>query len=94
MHVVMVPVELSVIRVDLRARTGGHAVPEDKIRQRHDRLWGHVAEAALIANRVYFWDNSGSTPRLVGLLEHDEWVSGPAWPDWTSPDLRTIHHPG
>jgi hypothetical protein len=39
LHVVVIPVELSVLRVQARVESGGHDVPEDKIRQRHERLW-------------------------------------------------------
>src|SRR6185312_14341909 len=39
LHVVMVPVELSVQRVLERVRRGGHDVPEQKIRERYERLW-------------------------------------------------------
>ncbi|EMY35635.1 putative ATPase [Arthrobacter crystallopoietes BAB-32] len=49
LHVIMVPVELTVQRVRERVRRGGHAVPEQKIRDRYDRLWGHIASAIRIA---------------------------------------------
>lgn len=45
LYILVVPEDLSVVRVDLRVTEGGHDVPEDKIRARHRRLWGHVASA-------------------------------------------------
>lgn len=39
LHVIMVPVDLAVQRVRERVRRGGHAVPEQKIRERYERLW-------------------------------------------------------
>lgn len=38
LHVVMIPEKLAVQRVRYRVRAGGHDVPEDKIRQRYQRL--------------------------------------------------------
>ena len=39
LHVLLIPEELAVERVRHRALAGGHHVPEDKIRQRYQRLW-------------------------------------------------------
>ncbi|HSU34167.1 MAG TPA: AAA family ATPase, partial [Propionibacteriaceae bacterium] len=39
LHVLLVPVELTVERVAHRVAAGGHPVPEVKIRQRYQRLW-------------------------------------------------------
>jgi predicted ABC-type ATPase len=38
LHVLLVPEELAVERVRLRVNAGGHHVPEDKIRERYQRL--------------------------------------------------------
>lgn len=54
----MVPVEVSVRRVRHRVAHGGHAVPEQKIRERYARLWTLVAEATAIADFTDFLDNS------------------------------------
>ncbi|HRE02704.1 MAG TPA: zeta toxin family protein, partial [Ilumatobacteraceae bacterium] len=43
LHVVIVPVELSVARVANRVTVGGHDVPVDKVRGRFARLWPLVA---------------------------------------------------
>ena len=54
--------ELNVARVRTRAATGGHAVPDDKIRQRYARCLELARDALAHAYRAYFFDNSGSEP--------------------------------
>lgn len=91
LHVVLVPVELSVARVNDRVRRGGHVVPEEKIRARFVRLWPLIAQARSLAERTYFYDNTrAATPlRLIATYEHGL-PSGPVdWPNWTPDDLRS-----
>ena len=85
LHVILVPVELSVARVAERVRRGGHIVPVDKIRQRHGRLWALVVLASRDADRATYYDNSlASRPfREVARLEGGRLVGDPAWPRWT-----------
>jgi predicted ABC-type ATPase len=45
LHVLLIPEELAVQRVKHRVMAGGHDVPEDKIRQRYQRLWPLVVAA-------------------------------------------------
>src|SRR6202012_1354079 len=45
LHVLLIPEELAVQRVKHRVQAGGHDVPEDKIRQRYQRLWALIATA-------------------------------------------------
>ncbi len=62
--------DLNVARVRTRVEnTGGHAVPEDKIRERYPRCLKLVRGALQHAYRAYFFDNSGSEP--VWLAEFD-----------------------
>lgn len=61
--------ELNVARVRTRVETGGHAVPEDKIRERYIRCLELAREALSQAYRAYFFDNSGRVP--VWLAEFD-----------------------
>lgn len=84
LHVVMVPVELSVQRVAHRVRRGGHDVPEDKIRARYDRLWTHVAAAIHVADVADVFDNSRArTPfRLCATYAHGVTVGPTSWPAW------------
>ena len=85
LHVMLLPVEVTVARVAFRVRHGGHDVPEDKIRARYERLWELVAVARNRADRADFFDNSrAETPfRLVATFEWGELVGLPAWPGWT-----------
>lgn len=89
LHVILVPVDLTVQRVAERVRRGGHAVPEDKIRMRHQRLWAHVASAIEIADVTEVFDNSSARLpfRLCATYAHGK-LAGPAsWPKWAPPEL-------
>jgi predicted ABC-type ATPase len=76
---------LSVLRVVDRVNTGGHPVPEDKIRQRYDRNQPLIREAAKLADRTYIFDNSkiGKPHELVAILQQGRAVriseNVPAW---------------
>lgn len=50
--------DINVLRVAWRVDQGGHSVPEDKIRSRYERSLKLIIEAARIADRAYFIDNS------------------------------------
>jgi predicted ABC-type ATPase len=87
-HVVMVPEDLSVARVAARVVAGGHDVPEDKVRQRHRRLWAVVADVVALADTATFWDNSGDDgPREAALLAAGTLVGAASWPDWAPSEL-------
>lgn len=90
LHVVMVPVEYCIARVSGRVEAGEHDVPEDKIRGRYQRLWGLVAEASTFARRTSFWDNTGRSPRLIGVSGAGRWVRPAVWPTWVHPDLPAL----
>ena len=90
MHVVMVPVELSVARVRARVAAGGHAVPEVKIRERHARLWHVVADAILLSDVATCWDNSRRDgPDEVAAFFDGAPVYPPHWPKWAPEVLTT-----
>jgi predicted ABC-type ATPase len=79
-------VELNIARVDIRAQKRGHAVPEDKIRERYTRCLDLAREALRHSYRAYFFDNSGREP--VWLAEFDPHgtcdlkVDADQLPDW------------
>ncbi len=85
LHVMMVPVELAVEHVAFRVAHGGHDVPETKIRERYERLWPLVVDAAKIAARATFYDNTRArTPFApVARLERGRLTGPTAWPAWT-----------
>jgi predicted ABC-type ATPase len=61
--------DLNVARVRVRVSTGGHAVPEEKIRERYLRSLELAREAVSYAYRAYFFDNSGA--EAVRVAEFD-----------------------
>lgn len=88
LHVMLVPEELAVRRVAYRVRSGGHDVPEPKIRERYRRLWPLVAQAVALADRAVVYDNS----RVAGPAKVAEFYGGLAigaapWPEWTPEPL-------
>lgn len=85
LHVIIVPVELTVQRVLERVRRGGHYVPEQKIRDRYVRLWDHIAEAINVADVTEVLDNSraGTPFRPCASFERGTLIGAPSWPAWT-----------
>lgn len=78
---------LAVERVEDRVATGGHAVPEDKIRKRHARLFRHLAAAIPLADITILFDNrfAGIGPVSVARLDD----AGVEWkvaerPEWAT----------
>ena len=90
LHVIVIPVELTVQRVLERVRRGGHSVPEQKIRERYERLWGHVGEAIRIADIAEVFDNSSARApfRLCARYRHGALEGAPEWPRWVPDALR------
>ena len=70
-HVNVRSEELSVARVAARVKKGGHAVPENKIRERYHRNQALIRKAVLSADKAYIYDNSvrGRPPRIIITLE-------------------------
>ncbi len=88
LHILIIPEELAVHRVRLRVSAGGHSVPEDKIRERHRRLWTLVAQAARIADTTTVYDNSAVRgPRVVAQISSGLLIGQPGWPDWAADEL-------
>lgn len=90
LYVILIPEELAVHRVDVRVETGGHDVPEDKIRGRFRRLWQFVRTAVGLASEAQILDNSRArTPfRLVARYREGQRIGAADWPPWTPSDLR------
>ena len=94
LHVLMIPEDLAVERVLHRVQAGGHAVPPDKIRERHRRLWSLVAEAIPRCDNVTAYDGSATQgPRIVAQFSGGYLIGLPAWPVWT-PTVLTARWPG
>ncbi|MDJ0396502.1 zeta toxin family protein [Rhodococcus sp. G-MC3] len=84
LQIIIVPVELTVQRVVERVRRGGHVVPEQKIRERYERLWTHLDAAIDIADVVEVFDNgSAQTPfRPCARYTHGALIGPASWPTW------------
>lgn len=57
-------------RVASRVSLGGHDVPNDKIEQRYDRCMDLLIDAISLADRVFFFDNSSSSPKMFATVEN------------------------
>lgn len=92
LHVMIVPVDLTVARVGDRVRRGGHAVPEGKIRERYARLWAHVVLALPLVHELFVYDNSSTAKpySLVAAYRDGQLVIGARWPSWAPQVLRTL----
>lgn len=92
LHVVVIPEALAVARVADRVANGGHQVPEDKIRERYARLWGHLVEGIGFVAQARVYDNSraASPFRLLAVYRDGRCVTAkPAWSGWSPPELHT-----
>jgi len=58
--------EINRYRVSTRVAEGGHDVPDDKIANRYERSLRFATEVLKHADRAFLFDNSGSSPLLVG----------------------------
>lgn len=65
-YVLLDKVERNVERVEARVRKGGHAVPREKILERHARSLRQLPWFLDQADRASIYDNTGATPRLIG----------------------------
>ncbi|MGH3524603.1 MAG: zeta toxin family protein [Mycobacterium sp.] len=89
LHVLLIPEELAVERVKQRARTGGHDVPEAKIRERHRRLWALVAKGIAVSDSALVYDSTRREgPRIVATMTAGQLMGSAVWPAWTPADLR------
>lgn len=85
LHVVLVPEELSVARVKLRAEQGGHSVPIAKVRARYRRLWPLLRQAVQLADDATVYDNSRIAEpfRIVMRYRGGKPERDPDWPRWS-----------
>lgn len=88
LHVMIIPEELAVRRVAYRVQAGGHDVPEQKIRERYQRLWRLVARAISAADRAVVYDNSQiGGPAKVGEFFGGQQIGAADWPEWAPEPL-------
>jgi predicted ABC-type ATPase len=90
LHVLLIGEELAVQRVRHRVRAGGHDVPEDKIRERYQRLWALVAAASTRCDSATVYNNSTlKGPRVVAQMSDGHIIGSPTWPVWTPRPLAS-----
>lgn len=90
-HVLLVPANLAVARVENRVENGGHDVPEDKVRERYDRLWTHVARAVRAAEHVHVYDNTTAAGAFRPVAEFERGVLlWSEWPPFTPDELVVL----
>lgn len=85
LHVGVDSPDLSVARVAYRVETGGHPVPELKIRERYERSGPLIREAVRLADTGLVYDNSvaGHPPKLVLTFDRGSLIKArPAPPAW------------
>lgn len=90
-YVGLASADLSIQRVLDRVRQGGHAVPLSALERRYPAALSKLAQAAVIADRSYVFDNSNSRRRLLFIREqgayrylvHD-------LPDWAMQSLASL----
>lgn len=90
LHVILVPEDLTVLRVEHRVASGGHRVPEEKVRQRYRRLWSLASRAMVLGDSATVYDNAAhSGPRIVAQLIGGVPVGQVRWPVWAPVELTT-----
>ncbi len=90
LHVVMIPLAMSVARVQQRAAVGGHTVPHAKLAPRYLRLWDLVAAAIPTCHRAAFYDNTRDRIRIVASFDQGTPAEPPQWPSWCPEPLRAL----
>lgn len=85
LHAILVPLELTLQRVRLRAAQGGHSVPARKVRERYARLWPQVGEAIALVQTARVYDNSSAQRpyQVVATYEHGRPIGPAHWPAWS-----------
>jgi predicted ABC-type ATPase len=93
LHVMLIPEDLAVARVQYRVSAGGHPVPETKIRERFGRLWDLVTAAIIRCDSATVYDNSRHQgPHIVAQVSGGAIVGSPDWPVWT-PEVLSSRWP-
>ena len=74
--------DINVSRVMYRAMSGGHDVPEDKIRSRYARTMSRLGRYLELADEAVVIDNGGEHPVVVFLKDGDGIGFPSVVPDW------------
>lgn len=87
-YVVLTSAELQLERIKERVSSGGHDVPEEKVRARRARSFQQLAWFTQRVDQLLIFDNSIGEPDLIGLKIDGELVQLGRWPDDLSAALR------
>ena len=71
-YVSTVDPEINIARVQYRVTTGGHPVPEQKIRDRYYRSMGLLMQAVEMTDRTFIFDNSSNGEKAAFLAEIEQ----------------------
>lgn len=81
--------EINVERVKQRVLSGGHDVPEEKIRSRYHKSLENIKVAYTLADNFYLFDNSGTTPHLLIAKKEDQ-VTFYKSSEWSETDIKRL----
>ncbi|MBQ7405032.1 MAG: zeta toxin family protein [Candidatus Methanomethylophilaceae archaeon] len=74
--------DINVSRVAERVRTGGHDVPEEKIRSRYERTMSRLKSYLALSDEAIVIDNSGDQPVTIVTKDNDTIRFTADTPDW------------
>ena len=79
---------INVLRVESRAASGGHSVPEDKIRSRYTKSLALVPELVKVADVMHIYDNSNLPFRIFKKKKSEMYY----WenPFWNMEDIKKL----
>ncbi|SFK70431.1 zeta toxin family protein [Lysobacter sp. cf310] len=83
--------QINKVRVENRAKLGGHSVDGDKIVERYERAMGLLPAAVEKADTARIYDNTGKAPMLVAQKHPDGHMSyplGDKTPEWVVERLQ------
>lgn len=70
--------DINVARVRARVRSGGHDVPEAKIRDRYEKSLKNLAKLLQIADETSIIDNSGDQPKVICTVSNGSAIITPS----------------
>lgn len=89
-YVILDSPDRNIERVKIRAKSGGHDVPPDKIRERYQRSVSQFPWFLENCDRGWVYDNSGAEPRLIATKVDGEIMLDEQAPDVIKVAVKTI----
>lgn len=66
--------DINVLRVEAREASGGHGVPEEKIRDRYEKCLGLLPEIQKICDIMHIYDNTVSPFRIYKKRKNEHFI--------------------